>query len=769
MQGTRIAVKRVLLGRPRTTRELEHQLLPKRVGFPAFASDQLSSVAYATEELLVVLAVAGAGALAVAPTLALAVAALIGLTVVSYRAIVRAYPHGGGAYAAATDTLGRRPGLVAAGAALVTHALTVAVSVAAAVAALVAVLPALDGQRALVALALLAAVTFASLRGVREAGLLVAVPVYAFIVVIGLLVLLGLARCAVDGCPAAASAGTDLPAVEALTVPLLARAVAAGGVAAVGVEGISNGVTTFRYPQSDHAARTLAIMGAVAVALFLGVTALANATGVRPDPGTGRTVLAEVAVAVVGEGVGLAVVQAATVAILLVAASGSFMDFPRLASVLARDRLLPQQYLARGDRLVFTNGNLLLAGGAAAALVGSGASVTALAHLYVVAAFTAFALAQTGMARRGLRERRPGSRRRAGLHAVGAGASWLVLAVALVAGLALGTWAVVLAVGALITAMRAIRRHYEATAARLDVERPGPPVARHHHAVILLDRVDEAAARSLSYVLSTEPTSVRALAAPLPGTDLPARWATLAPDVPLEILVGAKDPRSVDAVAEALVEEAERAGPEAFTTAVIPETLSRSWVEQLREHRLALRLKARLHAEGRVVVTDITSPTGGPGPYTVEEPAEHHVVVLANTLDAATLRALSYAESLHASSVRALKVSLDRERTTDLLARWRDWGIATPIEVVDSPFRSLSATARAYLREFAPDGRHTVVTCVVPEVVLGPRAHASLHNQSPVLLRGVLLFERGIVTTTVPFPLRAGSAVREPAATQRER
>jgi amino acid transporter len=753
--GTRAAVKRIVLGRPRATRELGHQRLPRWMALPVFSSDPLSSVAYATQEMMLVLALAGAGALLLVGPLSLGIALLLAIVVVSYRQTIRAYPQGGGAYSVARDNLGETPSLVAASALLIDYTLTVAVSTAAGVAALIAAFPVLSPYRVVIAVGLVLFVMLANLRGVREAGLLFAVPIYLFVVTMLTLVAVGVGRCVLDTCPVAPSAGMALEQVQGLTLFLVLRAFAAGATALTGVEAISNGVTAFRFPQSRNAASTLGVMGAIAATLFLGISFLAVRTGVVPVAGAELTVVAQIALAVFGEGFGFYLVQAVTVVILVLAANTSFADFPRLASILGRDRWLPRQFVARGDRLAFSNGIILLAMAAIALLIAYGASVTELVHLYVVGVFTAFTLSQAGMTRHWWRQRSPRWQRMLLLNGVGATTTAVVLVVVAVTKFAEGAWLVLLAVPALVLAMRGIHRHYRAVSLALSTHVAEIETRRPHHSVILIDRVDESAARTLSYVLATTPTSVRAMAVPISGEDVGGRWAEMAPDVPLEVLQPASSPGVVRALSHAIRAESERNGDEAFTNVVIAETLSRSWLEQLTEHRLALRLKRRLLTDGEVVVTNLTSPVGGPGPYTIEEPAEHHVVVLVSAVNAATMRAIAYAQGLHPTSIRALSVNLDSDVSSRILTEWEDWEVETPLELVDSPYRSLTQTVRSYVRGFAPDGRHTVVTCVLPEFVLGRWYHQPLHNQTALLLKAGLLFERGVVTTSVPYHLEA--------------
>ncbi|CAN5280035.1 APC family permease [soil metagenome] len=759
MTSPRTAIKRALLGRPRSSRELGHQLLPRWMALPVFSSDPLSSVAYATQEMMLVLALAGAGAFSLVLPLSGAVALLMVVVITSYRQTVRAYPHGGGAYIVARENLGDTPGLVAGAALLIDYALTVAVSIAAGVAAITSAAPGMMEHRAWAALGFLLLVALANLRGVKEAGLLFALPTYTFVATILTLVLVGVARCGlgVGGCPQAPSAGTSLEAGGALTLFLVLRAFSSGATALTGVEAISNGVTAFRYPQSRNAASTLGIMGVLAVSMFLGISYLARATGVVASEGMARTVVAEIALTVFGEGPGFYLVQVVTAAILILAANTAFADFPRLASVLARDRFLPRQFLSRGDRLAFSNGIVLLSLFAALLLVVYGADVTELIQLYVVGVFTSFTLSQAGMVLHWRRVREPGWQRASVLNAAGAVTTGVVLMVVAVTKFLSGAWIVLLAIPLVVLGMRWVHNHYAEVSLQLRAGVAEPEARRPHHAIVLLDRVDEAAARALSYALATSPTSLQAFAVPLPGSDVERRWRELAPEVPVRVLQGADQRGTVEALATALHAEAERHGPGAFTTAIVPETLSRSWAQQLLEHRLALRLKARLLREGGLVVTDLTSPEGGPGPYTLEEPVEHHVVVLVAGVHKATMRALAYAQALRPTTIRALSVNLEPDRDgLPMLAQWEDWGVDVPLELIDSPFRSLSGAVRRYVQRFVPDGRHTIVTCVLPEFVLEHAYHQPLHNQTALLVKAALLFERGVVTTSVPYHLHLG-------------
>lgn len=756
MSDTLGTVKRVFIGRPRASGEMKHQLLPKWMALPVFSSDPLSSVAYATEEMMLVLALAGGLGLYdrwILP-LAAGVALLLLIVVTSYRQTVRAYPHGGGAYIVARENLGDIPGLTAASALLIDYTLTVSVSIAAGVAAVVSAVPAVAPHRLTIALAFVALVSLANLRGVREAGAIFALPTYLFVGTMFTLIGVGLVRC-VSGCPVVpAEPGLEAPA-QALTLVLLLRAFSSGATALTGVEAISNGVSAFRYPQSRNAAATLSVMGGMAVAMFLGISYLATRVDAVASEGMTRTVTAQIAQAVFGGGIGFYAVQVTTAAILVLAANTAYADFPRLSSVLARDRFLPRQLLARGDRLVFSNGILVLAVLSSLLLVAFDASVSRLIQLYVVGVFTSFTLSQWGMVRHWLRVRERGWQRSSVINGVGGTVTGVVLVVVTMTKFTHGAWIVVVAIPLLVALMRRIHNHYAAVSAELRAGIAEPEPVRRNHVVILLDLVDEPLARAISYARAVAPASIRALGVPASGVEVREGFADLAPDVPLTVL-DYRPGHPVEALRTVLGAEPDR-HPGDFTSVLIPETMSRSWLDLARYHRVALRLKSGLLAQEGVVVTNVVSPEGGPGPYTVEEPREHHVVVLVSAVHKATMRALAYAQGLQATSVRALSINLDVTGGAHLLQQWSDWGCEVPLELVDSPFRSLSDAVRGYVREFGADGRQRVVTCVLPEFVMPHWWQRPLHNQTALLIKGTLLFERGVVVTAVPYHLDLGS------------
>ncbi|CAN5332888.1 APC family permease [soil metagenome] len=745
--------KRRIIGDPRASGELTDQVVPPWLALPVFASDTLSSAAYATEETMVVLALAGAGALALAWPLASVAAVLMVIVIAGYRQTIRAYPDGGGAYRVARANLGERAGLAAAAALLIDYTLTVAVSVAAGTAAIVSAFPSLGPGRLAIALAFLSLITIGNLRGVRDASNVVAVPVYSFVLVMVAMIAVGVVRCT-DGCPPVPFEQLALPDTgTGLTVFLVLRAFATSATSLTGVEAISNGVGAFRAPAARNAANTLAVIGLIAAPLFLGISYLATRIpGILAFEGVERTVTSQIAAAVFGlDSAGFFAVQVATAAILFLAANTAYADFPRLASALATDRFLPRQLASRGDRLVFSNGIIALAVAAGALMVFSGARVTLLVGLYIVGVFTAFSLSQVGMVRHWLRERGERWRLSVTLNVVGAVATTTVLVIVLVTKFAVGAWVVLVAGPLLVWGMRSIRRHYDAydaTIARMDLHlQPRRPV----HVVVLEDRVDAATAASVAYAYAIGSRSVEAIIVST-GTrrsDARERWRLLARDLEVHEHTSGLTTSPTRAMLDAAVDESAE-HPDDFTVALVPETRSDTWVDVARSHRIALRAKATLVADGRLVVTNVVAPIGGPGPYQIVEPVEHHVVVLVNRVHTAALRAIAFAKSLQATSLQAVSINVSGERSAEILSDWQAVGLKVPLDIIDSPFRTVVDSLQDYIEDFRPDGQRVVVTVVMSEFVLPHWWLRSLHNQTVLQLKSALLFTRGVVTTSVP-------------------
>ena len=464
-------VKRLLVGRAMATGQLEETLLPKWLALPIFASDPLSSVAYATEAALVVLIGASAGSAYLAFPLALAISALLAIVVLSYRQTVFAYESSGGAYVVAKENLGKLPSLVAAAALLTDYVLTVAVSVAAGVLALTSAVTSLRGHELGLSLAFVLLVAVANLRGVKEAGILFAIPTYAFVCSIFLLIGVGFERCATSGCPQAPVSQPLTAGIGGVTLFVVLRAFASGSTALTGVEAIANGVNAFRRPHGVNAAKTLAVLGAIAIAMFVGVSWLAVHMHARPTATGTPSVLSEIARGVFPSSSPLGfmywTVQVLTLAVLVLAANTSFQGFPRLAALLARDRFFARQFTNLGDRLVFSNGIVVLAGISALLLWAYNASVDSLIHLYVIGVFTAFTISQAGMVRYWHRSRDRGWRRRALVNGVGATATGIVTLVVIWTKFGEGAWLVLVAIPMLVACFLGVNRHYRRFARRL--------------------------------------------------------------------------------------------------------------------------------------------------------------------------------------------------------------------------------------------------------------------------------------------------------------
>ena len=599
-------LKRLIVGAPIPLAQARHERLSKTVALAVFSSDAMSSVAYATEEILLILVLAGTAAAHLTVPIALAIAGLLVVVSVSYQQTIHAYPSGGGSYIVARANLGPTAGLIAAGALLIDYVLTVSVSVAAGVAALTSAVPWLLTHRVLLGIAFTAAIAYANLRGVRESGRVFAVPTYLFIVTFGALVGTGLVRWLTGTLPPAA-APEAVATTQTLTWFLVLRAFASGCTALTGVEAISNGVPAFKPPEARNAALTMGWMAAVLGTLFIGVSVLASALGITPL--ADETVVSQVARRLFGDGFPYYLVQGSTTLILVLAANTSFADFPRLNSLLARDRYAPRQFRTLGDRLVFSNGILILAGLAAALIVVFGGDTHALIPLYAVGVFISFTLSQAGMVRHWLTDGGAGWRWRLGVNGLGALVTGAVTVVIAVTKFTHGAWIVVFLIPLLVLGFRAIHRHYDTVAEELSLEH--------------------------------------------------------------------------------LVEE---------------------------------------------------------------PPVSNTVLVLVGDLHMGVVKALRYAQSL-SPSPKAVYVELDPSATGRLEERWSKGGCGVPLVVLASPYRSMLRPLLDYVGRIRERDANSVVTIVIPEFVPRRWWQHLLHNQTALLVKGALLFRRGVVVVDVPFHL----------------
>ncbi|MFJ6787080.1 APC family permease [Streptomyces angustmyceticus] len=612
--------KRMMVGRPLDSTRLGETLLPKRLALPIFCSDPLSSVAYATEEILLVVGLGGIALLHLTWYAAAAIVLVLVVVVASYRQTCYAYPGGGGAYLVSARNLGRNAALTAASALLVDYVLTVAVSVVSGVAAITSAIPSLGGHDEALSVGFVALLAMMNLRGVRESGRVFAVPTYGFVFFIYLMFAFAAVRIATGATPRAASAGLPLHAVSSYTglalVLLGMRAFASGCTALTGVEAISNGVPAFRRPKSRNAATTLLIMGFFSVTMFAGITTLAmlydvhvavEPTELGLPPGTPTsTALAQIARATFGDVTVLFyLLQAFTAGVLILAANTAFNGFPMLASILAEDRYVPRQLRNRGDRLVFSNGIILLALAAIGLIVLFKAELTHLIQLYIIGVFVSFTLSQTGMVRHwrtvlaapGLPAReRVRHRRSQAINAVGAVLTGVVLIVVLITKFTHGAWIVVIAMPLLFLGMRAVRRHYDRVARALAVApgaRPWEPAG--NFVLVLVNALNAPTLKALGYARAMRPTSLDALIVAVDPRDvrgLREQWDAHDIDVPLQVLSSPYRDFTrpvIDYVLDSCARH-----PRGAVTIVIPEYLVGRWWEQPLHNQSALRLKARL-------------------------------------------------------------------------------------------------------------------------------------------------------------------------------
>jgi amino acid transporter len=768
-------VKRLLFGRRLASEEAGHQLLPKVLALPVFASDALSSNAYATEEILLVLVGAGTGVLTRSIPIAFAVATLLVIVVTSYRQTVMAYPKGGGSYIVTKENIGVTPGLIAAGALLTDYVLTVAVSVAAGAFAIASFIPSLLEHRVALSLAFIALITIMNLRGVKESGTLFAVPTYAFIASVIVMLLVGAGRCLVSGCPTAEIAtltkGIDpkaFPAVHALTLFVLLRAFSSGATALTGVEAIADGVAAFRKPQAKNASQTLAALGVVSITMFVGITILASHLHVRPiDAGAanrlstllGRTieeksVLAQIGQAVFGGGFGFFILQITTALVLILAANTAYQDFPRLSSILAGDRFMPRQFINRGDRLVFSNGVLLLAFFASILILVYDAEVTRLIQLYVVGVFTSFTLSQSGMVIRWRRLRPPKWQRKAVVNAIGAVTTGVVLVVVAATKFVRGAWIVIVTVPLIVMLFKAINRHYQSVGEQLRVPEGRPREAIGTRALVLIRRVDEGAMRALGYARALRPVEVRALHIPDNGARdaTVAAWSERRISVPLDVIEGEGD--FTEVVRREL--RALRKNEDEYVTVVLSETIHRRGMRQFLGTRREMMLKAAMLFEPQVVVTDVTTPgaelgTADAGPIA---PTRNVAIVLVSAVHNATLRALAYATAIRPTELRAVTFNIDERETQKVMSEWALAATTVPLEILDSPYREVTAPLIKLVRAIRAGRPDTVVTVILPEFVVSRWYHQFLHNQSALGIKNSLYFEPGVVVTSVPYHLR---------------
>jgi len=596
------AFKRLLVGRPLPTAQARHERLSKTTGLAIFASDNLSSVAYASEEILRVLVVAGVAALALASPIGVAIALVIAIVIYSYRQTILVYPQGASDYIVAKDNIGPVAGLTAGGALLIDYTLTVAVSVSAGVAALTSAVPALFPYRVVLCVIAIGLIAVGNLRGVRESGQLFALPSYLFIGGFVALIAVGFVRYALHGPPVAVATEATEP-LAALTAFLVLRAFASGAVALTGIEAVADGVTAFKPPEVKNARAVLAILGAIMVTLFVGTTILADLYDVIPKDE--ETVVSQLAWQIFGGGLPYYYLQVVSMLILILAANTAFADFPRLAFFMARDGYLPRQFGNRGDRLVFSNGVVILGVIAIALVAVFRGSTHALIPLYAVGVFTSFTLSQASMVRRWVRTRPPGWWWRVAINGTGAVTTGTVLLVVAATKFVDGAWIVIVLIGLFMLMFLAIKSHYADVAGQLSLEDYEGPPPMSHTVLVLVGDLHRGVVEALQYArtLSPEAKAVYVELDPERTRRLEEKWVKHGLGVPLIVLTSPY--RSLLGPLLDYIDHLRAQEERHMVTMVLPEFIPARWWQHLLHNQTALLIKGALLFRRNVVVTDV--------------------------------------------------------------------------------------------------------------------------------------------------------------------
>jgi len=593
-------LKRVLIGNPLTTAAAKYERLAKIPALAIFASDMMSSVAYATEEILLVLVLGGTLALRYSPHVGIAIGTLAAIVAISYWQTIHAYPSGGGAYIVAKDNLGTLPGLVAGAALLVDYVLTVSVSTASGVAAITSAFPLLYPHRVVLCVGCVLGVMVANLRGIRETGRIFAIPTYWFILCLAILVGGGFYHLLTQGPPPPPP--KDVPVLEPLGLLLILRAFSGGCAALTGTEAVANGVQYFKPPESRNAGITLIWMATILATSFLGVTFLAHWFHIVPS--AEETVVSMLGRQIFGRGWVYYMIQAATAVILLLAVNTSFAGFPMLAYLMAKDGFVPRQFANRGDRLVYSNGIIILAGVSCFLLVIFGGSTHALIPLYAIGVFSAFTLSQGGMVLHWRREQGPRWRSHAAINALGATVTAVVVGVIGATKFVHGAWIVVIVIPLLVMAFLTVRRHYDILARQLSLVGFSPPKLGRHPVVLLVAGIHRGVVTALSYAKAISPnvTAITVDLDPTATSRLRMQWQEWAPDVPLVVLDSPY--RSVIQPVLHYIDQMEKQKDGAYMTIILPEFIPAKWWQHLLHNQTALLIKgALLFRRGKVAIS----------------------------------------------------------------------------------------------------------------------------------------------------------------------
>jgi amino acid transporter len=603
-EGLLSQFKRFVVGKPIPAHLAHHERLSRTTGLAVLSSDALSSVAYATEEILRVLILAGTAALARSTPIAIVIATILAIVVFSYRQTIHAYPTGGGAYIVAKDNLGELPALVAAASLLIDYILTVAVSIAAGVAAITSAFPQWHVNRVELTLGFVVVLMVGNLRGIRESGNIFAIPTYFFIVTTLALIGVGIWRVVSGDVHAVVTPDPVRSEGASLTMFLVLRAFANGCTAMTGVEAVSNGVPAFRPPEAKNAAATMLMMAVLSITMFLGITLLSQTYHILPSER--ETVVSQLARGVFGDrGIAYYAVQAATMLILVLAANTAYADFPRLASILARDRYVPRQFMNQGDRLAFSNGIVGLSAFAGVLLVAFGGDTHSLIPLYMIGVFVSFTLSQAGMVLHWRRERGPGWSTSAAINGAGALVTGLVLMVVAITKATEGAWIILLLIPLNVVLFRITRRHYDVVASQLTLRGWERQARRHNTVLVPISGIQRAVVGAMDYArtLSSDVRAIYVNIDPTATEQLKREWEQWGDGVPLVVLQS-----PYRSLMEPLLEYIERVSidqPKGYVTIVLPEFVPARWWHHLFHNQRALLIKGALLFKPNTVVTSV--------------------------------------------------------------------------------------------------------------------------------------------------------------------
>ncbi len=759
-------LKRLLIGTPVATAQSEHERLTKFKALAVLSSDAISSVAYGTEAILITLVAAGSGNLGVTLPISIAIVGLLAIVAISYRQTIPAYPNGGGSYIVAKDNLGTYPGLIAAASLMIDYVLTVSVSVAAGVQALATLFPVFSPTVYIVTIdvVLVIIITIVNLRGVRESGSIFAIPTYIFIASALLLILVGCIKSFVFQHHPVIGQFAPVRALEPLSIFLILKSFAAGCSAMTGVEAISNGVPAFKKPETHNAAITLTWMATILGTLFIGVTLLATSYHVEANAAGNPTVIGQIAQQVFSGPLFFMypIFQVATLLILTLAANTSYSDFPRLASLLARDDFLPHQFAFRGDRLAFSIGIVFLAILASLLLIVFKGDTTQLINLYAVGVFMSFTLSQGGMVRHWWRLRREhrGWQRSLVINGLGALTTLLVALVIAITKFFEGAWIVVLLIPLLVLMFMGIRYHYRQVVGERTTDIPIHPNDIHHRLIVPIARLNQASKYALAYARSIS-SEVKAVHVKMDGEKteaLQAAWdewqkALSADELSqLEII----DPGRRVPLLPLLdyIDGEHREHPEDTLTVILPEAATPSF-RRLFSNPKVLGLKATLFFRPGIVVTNVPLHE-----QTAHLPARakdirHCFIVPIAELDRASVQSLAYARSI-SSHVIAAHVAVDAHDTETVRSKWERLQTQIPKEeevqlvIIESPYRALARPLLTYIETVHELRPEETLTVILPEFVVAHWWEHPLHNQTALQLKTALLSSPGIVVTDIP-------------------